>query len=416
MNRHQIYRVLGFFPVLFTLALFGWSQYVYLTSVVPLMHEQGTKRTIAWTVVELVVLGLALWSYAVCVARNPGNPVVRNPTVFSHGGTTPYMRLATAAHAPTVRQRSGSVSSSVSDPASDSDSSCDNAVLTTEQLRQTQLIHTLTVRDNGQPRFCLKCNVPKPDRAHHCSTCNVCVLKMDHHCPWLNNCVGFRTQKAFVLFLVYSALYCALMFETTLIYYVMYIMGLPADFQFELAPFFMMLMAFAFALSLLGFGGFHVYLLLINKTTIESYDGNTFRHALGKRTNLFNLGYRRNFRQVFGRSRLAWFVPTFTSLGDGIKYSVDYDSYDMTLQPSDFTLLQQCAELLDLCVDNEDSRAELVRRMEAITQHMDHLRTTIASLPGISISQQDQKKVLAECQTELDEKLTKLSEYSQTHA
>ncbi|KAJ1744851.1 hypothetical protein LPJ58_006478, partial [Coemansia sp. RSA 1591] len=156
MNRHQIYRVLGFFPVLFTLALFGWSQYVYLTSVVPLMYEQGIKRTIAWTVIELVVLGLALWSYAVCVARNPGNPVVRAATVFSHGGTTPYMRLATASR--TVRQRSGSVSSSATDPASDSDSSSDNAVLTPDQLRQTQLIHTLTVRDNGQPRFCLKCN------------------------------------------------------------------------------------------------------------------------------------------------------------------------------------------------------------------------------------------------------------------
>ncbi|KAJ2452297.1 hypothetical protein EV183_003033 [Coemansia sp. RSA 2336] len=83
------------------------------------------------------------------------------------------------------------------------------------------------------------------------------------------------------------------------------------------------------------------------------------------------------------------------------------------LKPSDFTLLQQCAEILDLCVDSEDRRAELARRMEAITQHMDHLRKTFASLPGISISQKDQKKVLVECQKELNEKLTELSEYSQ---
>ncbi|KAJ2852504.1 tethering complex subunit [Coemansia brasiliensis] len=51
------------------------------------------------------------------------------------------------------------------------------------------------------------------------------------------------------------------------------------------------------------------------------------------------------------------------------------------LKPSDFTLLQQCAEILDLCVDSEDRRAELVRRMEAITQHMDYLRNTFSSLP-----------------------------------
>lgn len=27
--------------------------------------------------------------------------------------------------------------------------------------------------------FCLKCQVEKPDRAHHCSSCGKCVLKMD---------------------------------------------------------------------------------------------------------------------------------------------------------------------------------------------------------------------------------------------
>jgi hypothetical protein len=41
-----------------------------------------------------------------------------------------------------------------------------------------------------QPRFCKKCVLPKPDRAHHCSLCQRCVLKMDHHCPWINNCVS----------------------------------------------------------------------------------------------------------------------------------------------------------------------------------------------------------------------------------
>ncbi|KAJ1795663.1 hypothetical protein LPJ59_004218 [Coemansia sp. RSA 2399] len=81
------------------------------------------------------------------------------------------------------------------------------------------------------------------------------------------------------------------------------------------------------------------------------------------------------------------------------------------LQPKDFTMLQQCADVLDLCVDSEEQRAELARRMEAITQHMDRLRSTVASLPGISISQSDQEKVLAECKKDLSEKLAELSEY-----
>lgn len=57
----------------------------------------------------------------------------------------------------------------------------------------------LTVKANGERRFCRKCSIPKADRQHHCSMCNRCVLKMggstclvsslpgslrssDHHC------------------------------------------------------------------------------------------------------------------------------------------------------------------------------------------------------------------------------------------
>ncbi|KAJ2799334.1 hypothetical protein H4R21_003582 [Coemansia helicoidea] len=84
-----------------------------------------------------------------------------------------------------------------------------------------------------------------------------------------------------------------------------------------------------------------------------------------------------------------------------------------TLEPSDFTLLQQCAELVELCADGEERRAELARRMAAISQHMDRLRAAVAALPGISISQADQKKVLAECQADLDARLAELAAYSQ---
>ncbi|KAJ2548447.1 tethering complex subunit [Coemansia sp. RSA 1933] len=73
------------------------------------------------------------------------------------------------------------------------------------------------------------------------------------------------------------------------------------------------------------------------------------------------------------------------------------------LQPKDFTMLQQCADILDLCVDSEEQRAELVRRMEVVTQHMDQLRSTVASLPGISISQRDQEKQIQNEMSLLDD-------------
>lgn len=69
-------------------------------------------------------------------------------------------------------------------------------------------------------RFCERCVLIKPDRAHHCSVCGTCVLKMDHHCPWVNNCVGFHNYKFFMLFLAYALLYCMFIVGTTLQYFI----------------------------------------------------------------------------------------------------------------------------------------------------------------------------------------------------
>jgi palmitoyltransferase len=60
--------------------------------------------------------------------------------------------------------------------------------------------------ENKRRRYCLMCNVFKPERCHHCSACNRCVLNMDHHCPWLNNCIGFYNKKNFLLTVLYAIL------------------------------------------------------------------------------------------------------------------------------------------------------------------------------------------------------------------
>lgn len=94
----------------------------------------------------------------------------------------------------------------------------------------------------GSVRFCFKCMLIKPDRAHHCSVCGTCVLKvdilssgslwsvieilfcqqMDHHCPWVNSCVNFGNYKFFILFLGYALLYCLYISLSSLKYFILF--------------------------------------------------------------------------------------------------------------------------------------------------------------------------------------------------
>ncbi|KAJ2776061.1 Palmitoyltransferase zdhhc2 [Coemansia javaensis] len=349
-NWRRVNRVLGVLPVFFTTGLLVWSGYVYYSEVLPTIYRQGAGHAWFWGVVNGVLLALLLWSYAVCVMRDPGHTLPRRPTIASHGGSgLPYVRvpLADVAPAPDTRRRrrADSVGSSDSDSSSmwvDSDDSDagsagggggGGAALTDEQRRQADLIHAITTTESGQPRYCQKCDAPKPDRAHHCSTCGVCVLRFDHHCPWLNSCVGFRTHKAFILFLTYGTLYTTAVGLTTILYFVLWAMRAP-DVDIMLETLFMACLAIAFSLSLCGFTGFHYYLISTNLTTFESRVANTYRvpgAAKGVQSaniNLFDLGFARNLRQVFGPDWRLWAVPVSTSLGDGTRFAINFDAYN----------------------------------------------------------------------------------------
>ncbi|KAJ1792004.1 Palmitoyltransferase zdhhc2, partial [Coemansia sp. RSA 2399] len=133
----------------------------------------------------------------------------------------------------------------------------DSTPLNDEQLRRSEFMYAITVKDNGEPRYCLKCNLPKPDRAHHCSVCGVCVLKMDHHCPWVNNCVGFNNQKAFLLFIAYAALYCVDIALTTMVFYIRFIVNATDTTEIAITPLFLIILSLAFSVAMIGFVSFH---------------------------------------------------------------------------------------------------------------------------------------------------------------
>lgn len=133
---------------------------------------------------------------------------------------------------------------------------------------------SIMVKSTGDLRYCKKCQARKPDRAHHCSSCGRCVLKMDHHCPWLAACVGFRNYKPFLLFLIYTSVFCWLSFAVSATWVYKVVLN-DETFSERLMPVNYILLAVLggiIGLVLSGFTGWHIYLAINGQTTIESLE------------------------------------------------------------------------------------------------------------------------------------------------
>ncbi|VDM12046.1 unnamed protein product [Wuchereria bancrofti] len=66
--------------------------------------------------------------------------------------------------------------------------------------------------------------------------------------------------------------------------------------------------------------GYTYRLAILHCILEKSFRPPVFIYGIDK--NGFNLGIRRNFRQVFGDTYLFWFLPIFSSYGDGVQYPV----------------------------------------------------------------------------------------------
>lgn len=76
-----------------------------------------------------------------------------------------------------------------------------------------------------------------------------------------------------------------------------------------------MLAGVVFGLALVAFTSIHVYYVISNKTTIETFEKNRYKGAASSNNhenyvNVFDLGSRRsNWEQVMGTDVRLWFVP-----------------------------------------------------------------------------------------------------------
>ncbi|PLB40576.1 DHHC family palmitoyltransferase [Aspergillus candidus] len=230
------------FPLAFVYGLTSWAAYVEIS--IGLRHTQSP-----WIGLPTSFLGLVLYiclnaSYTTAVFTDPGSPMSS-----SSRGQHQY-----------------------------------SALPVTELPEYT----SFTVSSTGTSRYCKKCQLPKPDRAHHCSTCKRCVLKMDHHCPWLATCVGLYNYKAFLLFLIYTSLFCWLDFWVAAVWIWTEVFD-ETRYMETMLPVNVVLLAVlggVVGLVLSGFTLWHVSLAVRNLTTIECLEKTRYvsplRHALDR--------------------------------------------------------------------------------------------------------------------------------------
>ncbi|XP_017466716.1 PREDICTED: palmitoyltransferase ZDHHC15 isoform X2 [Rhagoletis zephyria] len=296
---------LKWIPVIFISAVIAWSYYAYVVQLC-LLSIDNTFEKIVFLIFYHIICMLFFWSYW--------------NTIFTPVGTVPSnwripeSDIEHIFHADTQEQQ--------------------KRIL--ENFAKTLPVTNRTL--NGSVRFCEKCKIIKPDCAHHCSVCGSCVLKMDHHCPWVNNCVNFTNYKFFVLFLGYALLYCLYVALTSLEYFIRFWRG---DLNGGMGRFhilFLFFVSLMFAISLVSLFGYHVYLTLMNRTTLEAFRAPIFRIG-GPDKNGYNLGKYANFQEVFGDNWKLWFLPVYTSVGDGLTYNTQkqhqmpsYDSMGDTTQ------------------------------------------------------------------------------------
>ncbi|GAB7347210.1 hypothetical protein MBLNU459_g3316t1 [Dothideomycetes sp. NU459] len=237
-------QAISYFPLAFVYGLTTWAVWVEVS--IGFSPGAGKWAGPGTSILGIVLYALADISYTTAVFTDPGSPLNGSSRTTNAGYTS---------------------------------------LPTHEPHPSTATTYTsLTAKSDGKRRYCKKCQAVKPDRAHHCSSCNRCVLKMDHHCPWLATCVGMYNYKAFLLFLVYTSLFCWVCFAVTL----QWVWGEILD-ESQMEEGLMVVNTIVLAvlsgiigLVLSGFTGWHIYLATSGQTTIESLEKTRYLSPLKK--------------------------------------------------------------------------------------------------------------------------------------
>ncbi|KAM9604542.1 palmitoyltransferase ZDHHC20 isoform 4-T4 [Trichechus inunguis] len=183
-------RSVGWVPVIFITFVVVWSYYAYVVElcVFTITGNGENGKAVVYLVAFHMFFVMFVWSYWMTIFTSPASP--SKEFYLSNSEKERYEKELSQERQQEILRRAAR----------------DLPIYTTSASRTI--------------RYCERCQLIKPDRAHHCSACDICILKMDHHCPWVNNCVGFSNYKFFLLFLLYSLLYCLFVATTVLQYFI----------------------------------------------------------------------------------------------------------------------------------------------------------------------------------------------------
>ncbi|KAG2380893.1 protein S-acyltransferase [Vigna angularis] len=153
-------------------------------------------------------------------------------------------------------------------------------------------------RKGGDLRYCQKCSHYKPPRAHHCRVCKRCVLRM--------------------VLLVGSLAYDGIQDEEKI--------G-KSSFRTVYVVSGLLLVPLSITLCMLF--GWHIYLVLHNKTTIEYHEGVRALWLAEKGGSIYkhpyDLGPYENLTSVLGPNILRWLWPSANHIGSGLRFNTIYD-------------------------------------------------------------------------------------------
>ncbi|CAO3646916.1 unnamed protein product [Mucor fragilis] len=297
-------------PVILLCLIFTWSYWAFNFSLsMGLLQEGHTLQGSLYILFYHPIFILCMWSYWVVCRTSPGFTV----EMQRRRDTEEEDAIGLLAH----------------------DHNNKDIIAMQDQEQRSPV--PITVKRDGNRRYCQKCKLEKFDRTHHCRQCGKCVLKMDHHCPWINNCVGFQNYKAFYLFLVYASTYCVFVFATTLPPTIIQVNGPMSILGLNVNCGLLIFISGIFGLFLVPFTIFHTRQLCKNRSTIEYYEKANYRMGGGSsrdimRSKYFNpwdIGTRKNIDQVLGKGSL-WqkLMPVGKPLGDGSSFPINSYAYD----------------------------------------------------------------------------------------